>query len=228
MTNPFNGRRGPLIGRSMTLWSRIGVIPLLMMIVSLSGCGESEVTVRRYQEKVVDAPPPPAAPFMDHAHGEAMQDIPMPLPATPPAASTEFSWETPPGWREEAGFGMRLATLWIEDGDARGECTLIVLSGQTGSLEANVVRWMGQVNITPPPGPALQNWLENRPTFTTAGGHEGVLVDFDEFVTDPDALSTLGGIIQSGQDTLFVKLTGPKSLLAQERDRFVALCESVQ
>ena len=191
----------------------------------LSACSEPEVPLRRYQEYVVDAPPA-MADVVEHAHQD-MGDIPMPMQTRPPDAET-FTWTTPAGWREAPGMGMRLATLTVERGDETAEATLIVLSGDAGGLGANITRWMEQVNIRPPTGATMDAYIENLPSFTTVGGLDGRLIDFDEFIVAADALSNLIGVIPRGRQTLFIRMSGTQALLAQERDAFLALCKSVQ
>ena len=199
---------------------------LLLSGLILTGCSEPEVPKRHYQEIVVEAPPP-VEQAMHHDPHPSMTDIPLPaqprLPEAPP-----FTWDTPDGWTEEPGVGMRLATLRIDTDTEQAECTLIVLGGDAGGLTANIVRWMEQVHIAPPSDYALRTYVDGLDRLQTEGGLAGVVIDFDEFVDDPAALSTLAGIIERGRETVFVKLTGSKGLLARERDNFIQLCKSIR
>ena len=215
-----------------------GALGLLLVV---AGCAEPEVPKRHYQEFIIEAPPPvdhhhhhhdhahemtgadlPA----DHVHGE-MRDMPMPMQRRPEQAST-FEWDTPSDWREEPGAGMRLATLWVSGNGEEAECTLIVLGGDAGGLQANIVRWMEQVQIQPPMGYEMQNYLDELEEFTTAGGDRGVLIDFAPFVAEPDQLSTLAAIIERGRESLYIKLTGSRALLEQERSAFDQLARSIR
>lgn len=208
----------------------------------VAGCAEPEVPKRSYREFIVEAPPPgdhhhhhhhdhahamtdsemPA----DHVHAE-MRDIPMPIQRRPDQATT-FEWDTPEGWREEAGAGMRLATLWVSDNGGEVECTLIVLGGDAGGVQANIVRWMEQVRIQPPTGHEMQAYLDGLEEIATQGGDRGVFIDFGEFVPEPDQLSTLAAIIERGAESLFIKFTGPRQLLEQERSAFNQLAQSIR
>ncbi len=195
--------------------------------IIFSGCAERDLVVRNYEE-VVSEPTRAQAPV---AESEDPHAALIPSPPSDGYSSTQessFTWETPVGWREEPGVGMRLATLWVDAEPESAEITLIVLRGETGSLEANIVRWMGQVQIAPPSADELSYYIDNLKKFTTEGGHEGVFIDFDEWVENPADASTLGGIIRRGQETLFVKATGSKELLAQQRDAFLELCRSIR
>lgn len=201
-------------------------ILMSLSLAAVTGCSEPDVPKRHYQEIIVEA-----APHMEHddaqeAHA-SMRDVPMPL-HTRQADEVTLSWDTPDGWSEGAGSGMRLATWRINDAPDGTECTLIVLSGDAGGLAANIVRWMEQVQIAPPSDAALRAYVDGLERIQTQRAMTGVLVDFDEFVDDPSALSTLAAIIESGRETLFVKLTGPKGVLARERENFIQLCISMR
>lgn len=194
-----------------------------LIVLFVTGCDEPMPAKRVYQEVV--QPAPTTAVPNDAVHA-GMRDMAGPIAA---AAAAPFIWATPADWREEAGYGMRTATLWIEDGATQAECTLIVLTGDVGGLAANVVRWLEQVQLPVPAAAELEAYLEALPRFTTAGGSTGVLIDFDEWVSADDARSTLASIISLEQgQTLFIKLTGPAALLRREKTNFIALCESIR
>lgn len=152
-----------------------------------------------------------------------------PVSADAPSAapSSSFAWTVPDGWRAESGTGMRLATLWIEADGAKGECSLIILGGDSGGLDANIRRWMGQVGLNPPE-PEFRSFMNAIPHFETEAGLAGLLIDFGPLVTDSSGTSTLASIIEKGHETLFVKLTGPAKLLADHKESFMQLSLSVR
>jgi hypothetical protein len=207
------------------------------ILLALAGCGAPDLEPRSYVE--IHVPPPPT-PEPD-PHGP-MTSMPMADPhgllppvssssssaaAAAPQRSASFAWNVPEGWRAEPGTGMRLATLWIEADGQKGECSLIVLGGDSGGLDANIRRWMGQVNLNPAE-PQVRAFMDAIPRFETEAGLTGLLIDFGPLVTDPSGLSTLASIIENGHETLFVKLTGPAKLLADHRDSFMQLSLSVR
>lgn len=71
------------------------------------------------------------------------------------AANGRPSWETPAGWTEQAGDGIRFATLAIDDTDPKLEVAVTVLPapdpGADEYLMVNVNRWRGQVGLSPYP-----------------------------------------------------------------------------
>lgn len=198
----------------------------LGLLCMVAGCSDREVPVREYTEIHVMPPPATAAPMADpHTMGSAppMASLPAQKPDVP---STSFSWRAPDGWSEETGTGMRLATLRFETDGESGECTIIELSGDSGSLEANIRRWLGQVQLAPSDA-ELRAYMEALPTWTADAELDGYLIDFAPFVSEANAPSTLAAIIGDGQKTLFLKLTGSARFLEQNREAFIELAHSV-
>ncbi len=196
--------------------------------LSFAACSDEAPPKRYYQEVVVQAPP--SASMDPHAGMDTSAGMLAPplTAAPPPAQGRSIMWEIPEGWVQQPGSGMRLATLVIQTEEETAECTLIILSGDVGGLDANIQRWMGQIGLPIPPAPEFRSYVNNLTRFETVGGHSALLIDFNPLVQDDAALSTLGGIIEVGPLTLFIKLTGSKRLLTAEYDRFVELCKSVR
>lgn len=65
----------------------------------------------------------------------------------PGAAKPE--WKLPDGWREEAGTGMRAATIMVPADGKPLELTVIALpsSGAPDEILSNINRWRGQMNL---------------------------------------------------------------------------------
>ena len=170
-----------------------------------TGCGEREPEIRRYREVSSVAAPPPAT---------------TPAPAAAPAPPV--AWTAPEGWEEKPGGNMRIATFATEDGR---ECTLTAFPGDVGGLEANARRWLGQLRV-PEPG-NLAAFVEAAETLSSRAGLEGRLLDFRPLVAgDGDAM--LAAAFRKGDFTVFVKLTAPAAVLADEEARFRDLCLSLR
>jgi uncharacterized protein YbdZ (MbtH family) len=60
-------------------------------------------------------------------------------------------WQVPAGWQEQAGSGMRAATLMIPAGEQSLELSVTALpwQGAPGELLSNVNRWRGQMQMAP-------------------------------------------------------------------------------
>lgn len=187
----------------------------------VSSCGRDIDAVRSYEEiHVRDTAPELSAETLP---GNAES----PPPA--PAVAGALRWSTPEGWEETPGTGMRLASFKIGDTDNSGQCTIVILSGAAGGLEANVKRWIGQLGLQVPEGDAFRTMMDRQETLTTRGGFPGVLVDLIELSdAQPGASeSMIAGVITAGARTVFVKFTGPVALLNKEKENLASLCRSL-
>jgi hypothetical protein len=150
------------------------------------------------------------------------------------AAGLTFS--TPQGWRQSAGgSAMRVAefTLPHADGDTE-DAQLIVyyFGGQGGSVDANIQRWVGQMQQ--PDGKASSAVAKKQTR--TVNGLTVTLVDVGgTYVAEmaPGAASRYNkahyrlraGVVETTNGPYFIKLTGPeKTVTRWERayDQFVS------
>lgn len=192
--------------------------PVALVVAALlaTGCGRSDSTWRSYDEIHVEESAPRA---------------PSARPPGPSAAASPraLAWTAPAGWTEEAGSGMRLATFTLHRDEQTGTCTIVTLGGAAGGLEANVRRWLGQLQLATPPAEAFASFLERQVPLRTEGGFEGTLVDLTELGDPaPTTPSMLAALLPVDDLTLFVKLTGPRGLLLAEKEAFAQLCRSVR
>lgn len=138
-------------------------------------------------------------------------------------------WAAPPGWKETIGSGMRLATFEVTGREKTGRCTISRMAGDAGGLEANVHRWIRQLDLVDPSSAELASFLAKQEHIHSEGGLDGVLVDLTTMGgRGQDVGSMLAAMFPLGDSTAFVKLTGPVSLLDGERDSFIALCRSLR
>lgn len=137
-------------------------------------------------------------------------------------------WDLPSGWTERAPTQMRVANFGVA-GDERAECYLTVLVGEAGGLAANVNRWRVQMSLPALTGEMLAA-LPRAPLF----GGDAVLVDFTGTWTGmsgagSDANWRLVGLLRlSPEGSLFLKMTGPESVIAAQKDAFLALARSLR
>ena len=150
------------------------------------------------------------------------------MPKVARAKSSALAWDTPESWNEKPGAGMRIASFTMGDGDDQGLCTLITLSGPAGGLEANVARWLGQLDLPVPEGTAFADFLDSQERFETQGGLPGVLADLVPLTRQQGTRedSMMVGVITIKTQTAFLKLTGPMALLESEKKHLVALSRS--
>ena len=207
-------------------------IAAMMTIVSLplllTGCGDSQPQKRQYQEILISTPKPPPM----HAGGPAAPSGPggpAPEAADPGPDLGPVKWTKPEPWQEEAGGGMRLVTFRSGTPEAGAECTIVSLGGAAGGHAANIKRWLGQINIDSDEA-TLGAYVAALPKFTSEGGYDGVIADLGLYNPElpDDADSMLTAIINRGNQSVFVKMTGKKAYLAKEKPLFEALCKSIQ
>ena len=201
---------------------------LTALALACSSCGKQESGWRSYKEVTRQ---PERGHNHDHSHDQARAPASMPMPADMPggggaAPAGSLAWKTPEGWTESAGSGMRLASFSIGSGSDTGLCTIVMLGGNAGGEEANVVRWIGQIGLEVPAEDALRSFLERQEKITSAGGYKGIAVDLSELdPTKPQSM--LAAMLDINGSTAFIKLTGPVALLKQEKPRFIEICASV-
>jgi len=196
---------------------RVLFVLLLAVLIAAVSCGDnSKVQVRKYKEK--------AAP----AAGTPQEIKKSPAPAAAMPAHTHFRWDTPAGWHENRSpSGFRLAAFTVKSGERESICTIIPLQGEAGGLKANVSRWLGQVTDTMAPDEnTVEKLLKAKETFLTKGQFPVVLIDFTPVTPNPTDKSILAGVLTVQGNSIFIKMTGQKSHLIENKAKFKALCQS--
>jgi hypothetical protein len=145
----------------------------------------------------------------------------------PGGGSGGFHAQTPPGWQELPTSSLRLVNLRVA-GDERAECYLTVLGGDGGGLAANVNRWRKQMSLPE----ASAEEIAALPRANLLGA-EALLVDIEGVWTgmSGDEEGTdyrLVGLAQvTGGAARFLKMTGPRDVLAGEVEAFLTLAASM-
>lgn len=201
--------------KSMIIWPGSLVLWLFVMLL-LPGCGDRTETV--YREK---APPAATQPPTGHRGTN---------PSTPAEQPAALAWDLPPGWETGPSSGMRLATFYPFPGDDSVLCTLVPLKGHAGGLFSNVVRWLEQMGESAPPEAELKAFLDGQETFTSSGNLPVVVVDLSTWVTNRDEARgvILAAVVTLGEDSLFVKMSGPFARVTAGRAAFIQLCRSLR
>jgi len=223
-------------------------ILLAGIVFALSSCGQS-VPSREYEEIVTGRPQqdhagthvdphafidrlPPDHPdissSMQLPAGQDHTELQRALDAS--VARPPLAWKTPEGWTEEKGSSMRLATFRSKGKGGSIECSIISLGGQAGGLQSNVIRWIRQLNISVPPPNQLNHFLSRQSVIKTDGGFSITIIDLAEF-TDPNHKQTpsmMGAIAELTDQTIFVKITGSREAVVENRDQFLSLCKSLK
>jgi hypothetical protein len=139
-----------------------------------------------------------------------------------------LAYEVPDGWADLGATGMRLASLAIEEGDQKYEVTVIPAAG---TLEANVSRWLGQLDGSAPPESLLERTTRVLAAAKTqpVGEAEATLVTLmDEAAKDTDEV-ILGAMIPLDETaSLFVKFKGPAAVARREQEAFSRFVSSIR
>jgi hypothetical protein len=133
----------------------------------------------------------------------------------------------PEGWTVGPAKPMRLAT-YHPGGREDVECSLVVLTGTGGGLDANVNRWRQQMGQAPLSAQEIAALPE-----IDVLGRPSPVVEIEGTYTAMDGASTasallLGVIVQLPRECLYVKMTGPADAVRAERERLVRFCESLR
>ena len=145
------------------------------------------------------------------------------------AAKGTWSWEKPHQWREEQSSGMRLASFQVADEEGSGQCTLVALPGDGGGAQANVQRWLEQLQLRPFSLRELADFLAKQKKMQTGKGLPILVVDFTILNNQQNGagVSMLVAIITGENQTLFAKFTGGNALLGKNKIIFYKFCQSL-
>jgi hypothetical protein len=125
-----------------------------------------------------------------------------------------FSFERPPGWRENP----QPEKQRVFEFDAQGALvTFTIMGGDGGGLAANIDRWRQQAGLEPLGDQAVTR----SGTPMTFIGAEGWLVE----ASGKDR-AIFGVISLNSQFSMFLKMDGPPSVVASQRDAFMRVAQS--
>ena len=202
---------------------RCGLVVLVALLISAAGCSHEQTSYDgvRTIEKAVHPLLPGATHSQRFGNDRPTRKI------EPAQAAPMLAYDLPPGWIEVPLTKMRRLNLRIA-GDADAECFLTVIPGG-GSLRANIDRWCGQMDQ-----PHLSDQqLDRLPTITLLE-REGVLFQLDGTFTDNFASKTVPDarmivyLLPLGDSTLFLKATGPRTLLMEQAESISAFASSIR
>ncbi len=188
----------------------------LLVIASLAaGCGGSTDAPPTESAAPPAASPPPAAAPAPSASGEQIV-----------APGAVFAM--PDGWvRQQPASQMRLAQAQIPGPGGPGELTVFFFGpGGGGGTEANLQRWIGQVEAE---GEAMRESFTLGTWKVTWIDVAGILKPSSMGVgpTDPQPGSRLLGAVVEGEGGPWVfKATGPSETLESQREAFHGMLKS--
>lgn len=209
---------------------RSSLLFLASLTAGLLGCDEQgpqhkQVTITA--SRTVDAPTKQVDPRVKD--GQRFGVRPMGRPRQqqelPPPSRLDVSWNAPSSWQDRGPSSMRRVTFQVAPGT---ECYLVTLPGQAGGVSANVNRWRKQMGLAPlSPGEIAKLPKQQ------ALGVTGVLIEAEGTFTGmggaaKEGQGLLGLILSYRNQTVFVKMTGPKAEVAAAKPGFLTFCRSLR
>jgi len=142
-------------------------------------------------------------------------------------------WTMPPAWKAEAQRPMRLATYMVAPG---GECGVYYFgSGQGGSVQANLDRWIGQFQQadgkpSKEAAKIVKRTVHGWPVTTVdvSGAYTGMGGPTAQAGPAMPGYRLLGAIVEGPQGSIFFKFTGPAKTVAANQAAFDKMLESLQ
>jgi hypothetical protein len=135
-------------------------------------------------------------------------------------------WKAPSGWEEQPATGFRKGSFIVRDPDGRtADISVVSFPESAGGLLANVNRWRAQLKLAP------VNEIDQSITPLSVDGQQILFVDIvsDGPVVDGGLKSrVLGGILATGGETWFFKMSGEDKLVAAQRDAFRQFLETLE
>jgi hypothetical protein len=173
------------------------------------------------------AAPAPAAPATSTAPAAAAPAG----PATPMSAAG-ITFDLPAGWTPEVPTNaMRAAQVAIPGSGGPGQMILFYFGpGQGGGVEANLQRWVAQMEAAPgtqptrdafASGPYQVTWMEMAGTLKASQ-----IGSFPP--TDMPGYRMLAAVVEGENGPWFFRAVGPDATIAEQRDAFLAMIRSVR
>ncbi|MDP7062846.1 MAG: hypothetical protein QF489_07945 [Planctomycetota bacterium] len=131
----------------------------------------------------------------------------------------------PEGWRMGPQRSMR--TLNLLAGES-SECYLVLLGGEGGGLAPNINRWCGEVGMEAMSDeeiaqlPTVKLYGVDSPMLEVSGDYKGMGGN------DSKGSTLLGVALVRPEGSAFVKMVGPAAEIAKEKQKFMALVESLE
>lgn len=206
--------------------SLLTLSPILLLLLPLTACDKSD-----------EAPPPSAtstdtgggAPGPISSRGEKVGDAPA-MEGAAQEGSIDFS--VPASWQnEQPANNMRVAQAIIPGPGGPGNLVVFYFGpGGGGGVEANIQRWVDQMEIPAGTNPAPETFETNgyRVTWIDVPGTLKPSNMGTGPTTEQPNSRLLGAVVEGPGGPWFFKATGPDSTISAERDNFLTMLKSVK
>lgn len=201
----------------------------IMLTAVLSGCKKAEV---EYYEIPKESPQadaslqmpadhPPVAQTPGSGSSSNMGDLPG---FSAPKNQTELEWKVPAAWVMGAESSIRIASYALKEiPKSRFDISVTRFPGDVGGMFSNVNRWRGQLGLERYADPSL---VESEAMLVRSEAYELHLFRMANEATPP--MATEVAILELNGFSWFFKMTGEKTLVDQQSERFLAFLKSIQ
>jgi hypothetical protein len=208
---------------------------LILPVLLLCACGNREAAPPAVAET---STAPQAAPAVPATSGDAVNPISThaglidPAPNSQQAAGTAGSidFDLPKAWQSQTpSSSMRLAQATVQGPGGPADLAVFYFGpGGGGPVDANIDRWVGQMEGAAKPTPETfetngykVTWVDVKGTLKPSGMGMGPSTPISD-------ARLFGAVVEGPGGPWFFKAQGPDSTLGPQRDAFVALLKSVR
>ncbi|WP_127716403.1 hypothetical protein [Halobacteriovorax sp. HLS] len=132
---------------------------------------------------------------------------------------SSLKWSAPQQWKEKETNSIRIGSYDLPSiGDKKAELSIIILAGDGGGITPNLNRWRGQIGLEQSDKKTIESTLEK------ITGKLGIF-QFTQ-ITNQDK-SILAAFIMNKGKTIYVKATGHKDVLDNQRDLFLEFIKGI-
>jgi len=135
-----------------------------------------------------------------------------------------FKYKLPKGWVKKPPRQIAVEVLEATDGKQSAEVTFVALPGDGGGIAGNINRWRKEVQL---PGLSEADAIKSAVAMKVAGVASHY-VDIANPAGPALKNRTLGVIIPLGERTWFVKMSGPREWVGENKDAFETFVKSLE
>jgi hypothetical protein len=143
----------------------------------------------------------------------------------PEGSGGGLTFAIPDGWTDVGAKSMRLINLMATENT---QCYVIILNGEAGGLVGNLNRWRGEVGLEP----IDEAGAKDLPTLTMLGRESNILEVSGDYQgmggAGAEDQTLLGVCWIDAEASMFVKMVGPATEVAEQKDNFISFVTSLQ
>lgn len=149
--------------------------------------------------------------------------------SSPPVASesSELAYAAPAGWLPGKMSMMRKAAFFLPGGQESGEVTVTRFpagGGQMSDVQANVLRWAGQVGMSPPSADELEELTQR----ISIDGNDGTYVELSSPESSERRVSLFVAMAEREGQVWFFKMIGKADVVSGQTAQFKEFLGSVR